>query len=141
MSGCRTLRSRRRWQLRLARRTTGDRMAAHWKSDRRRDDLGAGGFRKHTLAASHVRRCALAESGLDRLRSDLSTVQTGILPLLGRRRGLDRCYGSFDCVIYGLTNSGVLKRGGSEACDEAEMEVNEPIRMRVRVRNWWPPRW
>ena len=87
--------------------------------------------------------------GLARLRSpdwtdsgsDLSTVQMGILPLLGRRRGFDRCYGSFDCVIYGLTNSGVLKRGGSEACDEAEMEVDEPIRMRVRVRNWWPPRW
>src|SRR5262249_17160679 len=65
----------------------------------------------------------------------------GILPLLDRRRGFDRCYRSIDCLIYGLTNSGVLKRGGSEACDEAKMEVNEPIRMRVRVRNWWPPWW
>jgi hypothetical protein len=64
-----------------------------------------------------------------------------VLPLLGRGGGLDRCYGSFDCVVYGLTNSGVLKRGSSEACDEAKMEVNEPIRMRVRVRNWWPPWW
>jgi hypothetical protein len=87
------------------------------------------------------RRGALAESGLDRLRSDLSTVQWGILPLLGLRRGFDRCYGSLDCLIYGLTNPGLLKRGSSEACDEPKMEVNKPIRMRVGVRNWWPPWW
>src|SRR5436190_23449654 len=32
--------------MRLARRTTGDQMAAHRKLDRRRDDLCAGGLRK-----------------------------------------------------------------------------------------------
>jgi hypothetical protein len=87
-----------------------------------------------------LKHCALAESGLDRLRSNYQRA-IGILPLLGRRRGFDRCYGSFDCVIYGLTNSGLLKRGSSEASGEAKMEVNKPIRMRVRVRNWWPPWW
>ena len=59
-------------------------------------------------------------------------------PLLGLRRGFDRCYGSFDCLIDGLTNSGLVKRGSSQACGEPKMEVNEPIRLRVRVRNWWP---
>ena len=38
--------SRLRSRPRLARRTTGDRMAAHRKSDRRRDDLCAGGLRR-----------------------------------------------------------------------------------------------
>jgi hypothetical protein len=84
--------------------------------------------------------CALAESGLDKLRSDYQRAM-GILPLFGRRRGFDRCDGSFDCVVYGLTNSGLLKRGSSEASGEAKMEINKPIRMRGRVRNWWPPWW
>src|SRR5260370_16359819 len=88
-----------------------------------------------------IRSGAVAESGLDRLRNYLSRVQWGILPLLGLRRGFDRCYGSFDCLIYGLTNSGVFKRASSEACNESKMKVNKPIRMRVRVSNWWPPSW
>jgi hypothetical protein len=45
MTGCETLRSRLRSRLRLARLTTGDRMAAHRKSDSR-DDRCAGGFRR-----------------------------------------------------------------------------------------------
>jgi hypothetical protein len=98
--------------------------------NRRRDDHCGGGL------------------GVTRLRSpnwtDFAVIYqrcNGVLPLLGLRRGFDRCYGSFDCLIYGLTNSGLLKRGSSEACDEPKMEINKPIRMRVRVRDWWPPWW
>jgi hypothetical protein len=44
VTGCDASRNR----LHLARRTTADRVPAHRKSDRRRDDLCEGGLRKNT---------------------------------------------------------------------------------------------
>ena len=47
MIDCETSRTQLRYLLHLVRRTAADRMAAHRKSDRRRDDLSAGGLHKY----------------------------------------------------------------------------------------------
>jgi hypothetical protein len=53
VSGCETSHSRLRCSLRPAMRTTTNRMAAHRKLDRRRDDLYAGGLRKRAVSRSN----------------------------------------------------------------------------------------
>ena len=54
VNGCNAARNRLRSRRRSARHTTADRMAAHRKSDRRRDDLCAGGLRKRVGSARGI---------------------------------------------------------------------------------------
>jgi hypothetical protein len=80
---------------------------------------------------------ALAESGLDRLRSDHQHCD-GILLPLGCCRGFYRCYGSFDCLMYRLTgwnfsnqarisarlNRGLIRRVNARASKGAISLIN-----------------
>jgi len=60
--------------------------------------------------------------------------------LFGDSDGFNRGNGSFYRLIDGLANPCALDGDRSEPRGKAKMEVNEPIRLRIGIRNWWPPR-